>query len=120
VLLGAASFWEGVDVVGEALSVLVIVRLPFAVPTDPVFAARSDTFDDPFSEYTLPKTAFKFKQGFGRLIRSRTDRGVMAVLDSRLSARNYSHIFLKSLPPCRVEKGPVRDLPDAAKRWLLG
>ncbi|MDD5094028.1 MAG: helicase C-terminal domain-containing protein [Dehalococcoidia bacterium] len=118
VLLGAASFWEGVDVVGDALSVLVIVRLPFSVPTDPVFAARSDTFDDPFSEYSLPKTAFKFKQGFGRLIRSKTDRGVMAVLDSRLSVRNYSHVFLKSLPPCRVEKGLVRDLPDAAQRWL--
>lgn len=118
VILGSGSFWEGVDIVGDALSVLVIVRLPFAVPTDPVFAARADTFDDPFNEYTLPKTAFRFKQGFGRLIRSKTDRGVMVVLDSRLTARNYGQVFLKSLPPCRIEKGPARDLSSVVKGWL--
>jgi len=118
VLLGAASFWEGVDVVGETLSVLVIVRLPFNVPTDPIFAARSETFADPFNEYALPQTAFRFKQGFGRLIRSKTDRGVMVVLDSRLSTRNYGPVFVNSLPPCRVERGPSRNLPKAVQDWL--
>lgn len=118
VLLGAASFWEGVDIVGDALSLLVIVRLPFSVPTDPVFAARSETFDNPFYEYALPQTAFKFKQGFGRLIRSNTDRGLMVVLDSRLVNKNYSSVFMNSLPPCRIEKGSWRNLPAIAKDWL--
>ncbi|PIU54952.1 MAG: hypothetical protein COS88_05980 [Chloroflexi bacterium CG07_land_8_20_14_0_80_51_10] len=118
VLLGAASFWEGVDVVGEALSVLVIVRLPFSVPTNPIFAARSETFEDPFNEYALPQTAFRFKQGFGRLIRSKSDRGVMVVLDSRLVIKNYGQVFLKSLPSCRVERGPSRNLPNAVKGWM--
>ena len=118
VLLGAASFWEGVDVVGEALSVLVIVRLPFSVPTNPIFAARSETFEDPFNEYALPQTAFRFKQGFGRLIRSKSDRGVMVVLDSRLVTKNYGQVFLKSLPSCRVERGPSRNLPNAVKGWM--
>ncbi|MCL0038631.1 exonuclease domain-containing protein [Dehalococcoidia bacterium] len=120
VILGAASFWEGVDVVGETLSVLVIVRLPFSVPTDPIFAARSETFDDPFNEYSLPQTAFRFKQGFGRLIRSKTDRGVMVVLDSRLSTRNYGSVFVNSLPQCRLERGPSRNLPKAVQDWLGG
>ena len=120
VLLGAASFWEGVDVVGEALSALVVVRLPFNVPTDPVFAARSDTFDNPFNEYALPQAALKLKQGFGRLIRSKTDRGAMIVLDSRLSTKNYGTTFLNSLPPCQVERGPSRNMPGAVKGWLAG
>jgi predicted DnaQ family exonuclease/DinG family helicase len=118
VLLGAASFWEGVDVVGDALSLLVIVRLPFNVPTDPVFAARSETFENPFTEYALPQTAFKFKQGFGRLIRSKQDRGVMVVLDSRLANKKYAPVFMNSLPPCRIEKGSWRNLPKTVTEWL--
>ncbi len=117
-LLGAASFWEGIDVVGDALSVLVIVRLPFNVPSDPVFSARSETFDDPFNEYALPQTALRFKQGFGRLIRTKNDRGMMIVLDSRVSNKNYGSYFLKSLPDCRVEKGSVQDLPGVVRQWL--
>ncbi len=118
VLLGSASFWEGVDVVGEALSVLVIAKLPFAVPTDPVFAARSETFADPFHEYSLPQAVLKFKQGFGRLIRSRTDRGVVVVLDRRLQTKAYGAAFIRSLPPCTVRRGPLAELPAAAKQWL--
>lgn len=120
VLLGAASFWEGVDVVGDALSLLVIVRLPFSVPTDPVFAARSETFENPFTEYALPEAAFRFKQGFGRLIRSRTDRGAMAVLDSRIVHKPYGSVFVGSLPPCRMSKGPVNRLPHVVVEWLAG
>lgn len=118
VLLGTSSFWEGVDVVGDALSVLVIVRLPFAVPTDPVVAARSEQFDDPFNEYSVPQSILKFKQGFGRLIRSRTDRGVAVVMDRRIVTRSYGQLFLRSLPPCSVRRGPARALPREAATWL--
>ena len=69
-LLGTSSFWEGIDVVGDALSCVVIVKLPFAVPTDPIIAARSESFDEPFKQYSVPQTILKFKQGFGRLIRA--------------------------------------------------
>ena len=72
VLLGTSSFWEGVDVVGEALSCLIIARLPFAPPTDPIVEARSEQFDDPFNQYSLPHAILRFRQGFGRLIRSKT------------------------------------------------
>ena len=81
VLLGTASFWEGVDVAGEALSLLVIVRLPFAVPTDPIYQARCSLYDEPFDQYALPQAVLRFRQGFGRLIRTKTDRGVLLVLD---------------------------------------
>ncbi|MBU0491721.1 MAG: hypothetical protein KKA73_04270 [Chloroflexi bacterium] len=119
VLLGTSSFWEGIDVVGEALSVLVITRLPFTVPSDPVFAARSEAFEyDAFGLYAVPQAVLRFKQGFGRLIRSRTDRGVVAVLDRRLLTKRYGEAFLNSLPDCTRRKGPVSRLPGAAVRWL--
>ena len=120
VLLGTSSFWEGIDVVGEALSVLVIVRLPFSVPTEPIFAARSEAFPDPFNQYALPQAALRFKQGFGRLIRSKNDRGVMVVLDSRLKSKHYGTAFLHSLPPCTVVTGSLRDLSPAVTGWLQG
>ncbi len=120
VLLGTASFWEGVDVTGEALSVLAMVRLPFNVPNEPLFAARSETFADPFNDYALPQAAFRFRQGFGRLIRSRTDRGVVVVLDSRLNSREYGAYLLGSLPPCRVVRGSCRGLSAAVREWLGG
>jgi Rad3-related DNA helicase len=118
VLLGTTSFWEGVDVVGEALSVLVIAKLPFSVPTDPVFAARSEQFADPFHEYAVPQAILRFKQGFGRLIRSREDRGVVAVLDKRLLTKKYGQAFLNSLPHTLVRSGPVAQLPLLAARFL--
>jgi len=120
VLLGTSSFWEGIDVVGEALSVLVIVRLPFSVPTEPIFAARSEAFPDPFNQYALPQAALRFKQGFGRLIRSKNDRGVMVVLDSRLKSKHYGMAFLHSLPPCTVVAGSLQELPKAVMGWLQG
>ncbi|MDP2727484.1 MAG: helicase C-terminal domain-containing protein, partial [Dehalococcoidia bacterium] len=119
VLLGTSSFWEGVDVVGDALRIVVITRLPFYVPTDPVFAARSQSFTDGFNQYALPLSILRFRQGFGRLIRSRSDRGVMVVLDSRLHRKTYGRAFLQSLPRCTVRVGPARDLPGEASRWLL-
>ncbi|MHB1294924.1 MAG: helicase C-terminal domain-containing protein [Anaerolineae bacterium] len=118
VLLGTRSFWEGVDVVGQALSCLIIARLPFAVPSDPVFAARSETFEDPFHEYSLPDSILRFRQGFGRLIRSREDYGVVVVLDRRLLTKPYGKTILRSLPPCTARQGPLESLPVVAKRWL--
>jgi DNA polymerase-3 subunit epsilon/ATP-dependent DNA helicase DinG len=120
VLLGTRSFWEGVDVMGEALSCLVIARLPFSVPSDPVFAARSETFEDPFSQYAVPETILRFRQGFGRLIRSKTDRGVVVILDKRLLTKFYGRAFLDSLPECTVKRGPLANLPAAAARWIDG
>lgn len=118
VLLGTASFWEGVDVVGEALSLLVVTRLPFTVPTDPIFVARSDLYDEPFMQYALPQAVLRFKQGFGRLIRRKTDRGVVAVLDRRVTSRGYGGAVLRSLPPCTVREEPLRNLPGAVADWL--
>ncbi|MGQ9547495.1 MAG: helicase C-terminal domain-containing protein [Roseiflexus sp.] len=118
VLLGTSSFWEGVDVVGDALSVLVIAKLPFSVPSDPIFAARSEQFDDPFNQYAVPQSILRFKQGFGRLIRSKEDRGVVAVLDRRLLTKKYGQTFLESLPHTTVRSGPLQRLPDLARRFL--
>ncbi len=118
VLLGTASFWEGIDVVGEALSVLVIARLPFNVPTDPIFAARSELLDDPFNQYAIPQAAIRFKQGFGRLIRSKNDRGALVIFDKRLQTKGYGSAFLDSIPLCNVVRGSSRELPSRVARWL--
>lgn len=118
VLLGTRAFWEGVDVPGEALSVLVITKLPFDVPSDPIVAARAETFEDPFFEYTLPEAILRFRQGFGRLIRTQSDRGVVAIFDKRVLTKTYGRAFLESLPPCTVQVGPMAQLPQLAVRWL--
>ncbi len=118
VLLGTRAFWEGVDIPGEALSVLVIVKLPFAVPSDPIVAARSETFDDPFNEYSIPEAILTFRQGFGRLIRTQYDRGIVVVLDRRVMSKKYGRFFVESLPTCHLETGSVMELPKKAARWL--
>ncbi len=118
VLLGTSSFWEGVDVVGDALSALVITKLPFSVPSDPIVAARSEQFTDPFSQYTIPQSILRFKQGFGRLIRSREDRGIVVVLDRRLLSKKYGALFLQSLPTTTVRQGALKQLPRIAARFF--
>ena len=118
VVLGAATFWEGVDIAGPALSALAIVRLPFAVPTDPVIAARSELYDNAFTEYSVPQAILRFRQGFGRLIRSRGDRGIVVVLDRRIRSRAYGRTFLKSLPECEVRDGPMSKVGATARDWL--
>jgi ATP-dependent DNA helicase DinG len=120
VLLGTKSFWEGVDVPGEALSALVIVKLPFDVPSDPIIAARSETYERAFNEYTLPEAVLKFRQGFGRLIRSRSDRGVVVILDRRILTKAYGRMFLDSLPACSVRQAPLAQLAREAARWIDG
>ncbi len=118
VLLGTHSFWEGVDIPGAALSCVAITRLPFPVPNDPIHAARSESYRDSFNDYMVPQAVIRFRQGFGRLIRSEGDRGVVAILDSRLEHKSYGSAFLHSLPPTTLHVGPLRDLPPMAERWL--
>ena len=118
VVFGTAAMWEGVDVVGKALSVLVITRLPFAVPTDPVFAARAELYDDPFNEFMVPQAVLRFKQGFGRLIRSWSDRGAVVILDRRVQTKSYGKVFLDSLPKCTVKRGGLRQIPQEVMNWL--
>ncbi len=114
VLFATVSFWQGVDVVGDQLSCVIIDKLPFASPSDPVVSARIDHLkslgDDPFSDYQVPVAILMLKQGLGRLIRSASDRGILAVLDSRLLERSYGRRFLDSLPPARL----VHDLEALA------
>jgi ATP-dependent DNA helicase DinG len=106
VLFATSSFWQGVDVQGDQLSCVIIDKLPFAVPTDPVVAARSRFIDEnggrSFSDYSIPQAVISLKQGIGRLIRSRTDRGVIAILDPRLRTKPYGRQFLQSLPRMRI------------------
>jgi predicted DnaQ family exonuclease/DinG family helicase len=119
-LLGTASFWEGIDVPGEHLSCVVIVRLPFPVPTEPVFAARAERLRDPFLQYALPLAALRLKQGFGRLIRRRSDRGAVVILDSRILGRDYGRAFLEALPPASRYQGPLARVGERVETWVTG
>lgn len=118
VLMGTRSLWEGIDIPGDSLSGLVITRLPFSVPSEPVFASRAETYSDPFNDYNLPDAILRFRQGFGRLIRSQTDRGVVVILDRRLTSKGYGQDFLDSIPECTIQHGSLQALPDLARRWL--
>lgn len=112
VLMATASFWEGVDVPGESLSNLILTRLPFSVPDEPVFQARMEELrqqgKNPFYSLQVPQAVLKFKQGFGRLIRNKQDKGVVLILDKRLATRSYGRWFLESLPACPVRTGPAQ------------
>jgi ATP-dependent DNA helicase DinG len=122
VLLATATFWQGVDVRGESLSLLVIDKLPFGAPGDPLVEARSERIagdgGDPFFEYALPSAVLQLRQGFGRLIRSHSDRGVVAILDPRVRTRAYGRAFLASLPQCPVvaDRAAVGDFFAAGER----
>jgi ATP-dependent DNA helicase DinG len=121
VLFGTDSFWEGVDVAGEALRCVIIVKLPFKVPNDPLFQARSEAIashgGSPFFDYSLPHAIVKFKQGFGRLIRNKEDRGCVICLDSRLVKKGYGKKFLQSLPECPLIFEPAMKCVEALKTF---
>jgi predicted DnaQ family exonuclease/DinG family helicase len=106
VLLGTQSFWEGVDLPGDQLRCVIIAKLPFPVPDDPLIQGRSERYDDPFREYQLPLAALRLRQGYGRLIRSKTDRGAVVLLDRRVILQDYGPTFLASLPAVRVQRIP--------------
>lgn len=122
ILLGTSSFWEGVDIPGEDLSALVMVRLPFQPPNHPVFEAKSHQLKaegkNPFMELSLPQAVIKFKQGFGRLIRSSTDRGIVFVCDARLQTAKYGSYFMESIPHVPVYSRPTRELIHIAEKWF--
>jgi DNA polymerase-3 subunit epsilon/ATP-dependent DNA helicase DinG len=117
-LLGTATFWEGIDVPGERLSCVIMVRLPFPVPTEPVYAARAEQVRDAFAQLALPQAALRLKQGFGRLIRTSTDRGAVVILDNRILGRDYGKAFLDVLPPASRFVGPAAEIADQVGDWL--
>jgi ATP-dependent DNA helicase DinG len=124
VLFATDSFWEGVDVRGDALRCVIITRLPFRVPTEPIEQARVEAIEarggNAFAEHTVPQAVLKLKQGFGRLIRAKTDRGTVVLLDSRVVRKHYGRVFLNSLPPARQLVGPRVQVYEALRRFYAG
>ena len=122
VLFATESFWEGVDAPGETLSLVIITKLPFRVPTDPIQSSRAAAIDarggNSFVEMSIPEAVILFKQGFGRLIRHSNDRGVVAVLDVRIAKKTYGNLFVSSLPTCRLETGPLDQLCASVAEFL--
>jgi ATP-dependent DNA helicase DinG len=118
ILLGSSSFWEGIDVPGDALSCVVIVRLPFRVPSDPLQLARSANLVDPFGQLALPEAVLRLKQGFGRLIRRQSDRGAVVLMDHRIANRTYGAAFLDALPRAAVQVGPAEEVAPAIAQWV--
>ena len=120
VILGTASFWEGVDMPSGLLKALVIARLPFQVPSDPIVQSRSGLYQDPFNEYSIPNAVLRFRQGLGRLIRNKDDRGSIVVLDSRISTHGYGQAFRESMPPCHHTPCLTSNVGMLAEMWLEG
>ncbi|TQR19749.1 ATP-dependent DNA helicase DinG [Psychrobacillus vulpis] len=121
VLFGTNSFWEGVDVPGDALSVIIMVRLPFSSPDDPLFKKRAELLtingQNPFTAYSLPEAVLRFRQGFGRLIRSSTDKGVFIVLDRRIETKSYGSDFLQAIPNIPIKKVSLEDMVLELENW---
>ncbi|PYZ94544.1 ATP-dependent helicase DinG [Salipaludibacillus keqinensis] len=122
ILLGTSSFWEGVDIPGSDLSAIVMARLPFSPPNDPVFKARSDRLklegESPFMKLALPQAILRFKQGFGRLIRRSSDKGIVVVLDRRIVNTRYGKSFTKSLPDIPLIEEPMSEMEDRIEKWF--
>jgi predicted DnaQ family exonuclease/DinG family helicase len=117
VLLGTQSFWEGVDLPGDVLRCVVIARLPFSVPDDPLVQGRAERYDDPFVQFQLPQAALRLRQGFGRLIRTKTDYGAVVLLDRRVVTRDYGEVLLGSLPDASTEHLPLDAIAARVSAW---
>ena len=117
VLLGTSSFWEGIDLPSGVMKVLILTRLPFNVPTEPVFEARGEQYEDSFSQYSVPQAVLRLRQGFGRLIRNANDRGAVVVLDVRIIKSSYGRHFLRALPECTTSIGPMASIIESVRRW---
>ena len=117
VALGSMAMWEGIDLEDASIKSLVMTRLPFPVPTDPIHASRSERLDNPFNDYMVPEAVMKFRQGFGRLIRSHSDRGVFVVLDRRILTAKYAIRFQRSIPRCPVQRVTLATLGEYVGKW---
>ena len=120
VALGVSSLWEGADMAGARLDALVMARLPFPVPSEPVFSARSEQYEDGFTELAVPEAVLRFRQGFGRLIRSKTDRGVFVILDRRIISKGYGRSFQRALPKATVRRTALSGLEEIVRAWKGG
>jgi len=118
VMLGTRSFWEGVDIQGEELSALAICKLPFDVPSGPIFAARSETFDNAFNEFSVPETVLRFRQSFGQLIRSKSNYSIVVIFDRRVLTKSYGAAFLNALPQTTIVRTPLAQLGATVRKWL--
>ena len=118
IILGTNSFWEGIDLAPEHLHAVLICRLPFPVPTDPVLSARSGLYADPFRDYHVPTAVLRFRQGFGRLVRNHRSRGVVVILDPRIRNRGYGREFVAALPECNYAKSDLENVGALAKQWM--
>ena len=118
IVLGTSTFWEGIDLRGDALQVLVITKLPFEVPTDPIVQARSEGYPSPFMDYSLPNAVNRFRQGFGRLIRSKEDVGVVILLDPRIVKSRYGSLFIKALPQMEIRHEKSSETAKLVSNWL--
>ena len=123
VLFATDSFWQGVDILGESLSQVIIVKLPFSVPNDPVFMARSEAIEkrggSSFMELSVPEAVIKFRQGIGRLIRRSDDKGVVTVLDKRIYEKRYGANFINSLYECKKTYAPLDELTKTINRFIF-
>ena len=117
-ILGTNSFWEGIDLADGILKAIVFPRLPFSVPTDPVYKKRSDEYEKPFLEYAIPQAILRFRQGFGRLIRKQSDKGLIIILDARIRTKFYGKLFLNALPDIVVSNDSLNNLGVRSRSWF--